>query len=258
MRNGKKIAVITGGCGSIGMACARKFIRDGQRVVLVDRNQAALDRCIAELNLISDQDAIGLNVDLFEQSSASLVVDFAVRAWGRIDILVNNAGLSKAPHLGHVKLEDWNAVLMINLTTPMLLSQEAMRCWQDGLGGRIVNLGSRVWQSGSGPAYTSSKAGVVGLTRSMAVQLGPLDVTVNAVAPSYIDTPFNEFPNEAAHQRANEGHLRLSVLKRLAVPEDIANAVCFLASDGASFITGETLHVCGGSQLAGRPDMFFL
>ena len=174
----------------------------------------------------------------------------------RLDILVNNAGLSRAPRLGEVTLEDWDAVLAINLTVPMLLTQAAMGFWRDGQGGRVVNIGSRVWVSGSGPAYTASKAGIVGLTRSMAVQLGPLGVTVNVVAPSFIDTPFNVASGHAAAARLLERNRRLGVLSRLCTPADVANAVAFLASDDASFITGEVLHVSGGAQLAGRTGMF--
>ena len=146
-----------------------------------------------------------------------------------------------------------DAVLAVNLTAPMLLAQEAMRFWQAQRGGAIVNIGSRTWLSGAGPGYTASKAGLVGLTRSLAVQLGPLGITVNAVAPSYLGSAFNFAGNEEARRRAEQEHIRLGVLDRLGTAEDVAGAVAFLTSEDARFITGEVIHVCGGAQLAARP-----
>jgi NAD(P)-dependent dehydrogenase (short-subunit alcohol dehydrogenase family) len=136
----------------------------------------------------------------------------------------------------------------------MLLAQESMRFWRRQRSGSIVNLASRVWLSGAGPAYTASKAGLVGLTRSLAVQLGPLGVTVNAVAPSYLSTGFNFQGQEEARRAADAQHIRLGVLDRLATPEDVAGAIAFLASEESRFITGEVIHVCGGAQLAARPE----
>ena len=147
----------------------------------------------------------------------------------------------------------WDAVLAVNLTAPTLLAQEAMRFWQAQRGGAIVNIGSRTWLSGAGPGYTASKAGLVGLTRSLAVQLGPLGITVNAVAPSYLGSAFNFPGNEEARRRAEQEHIRLGVLDRLGTAEDVAGAVAFLTSEDARFITGEVIHVCGGAQLAARP-----
>lgn len=247
----QKTAVVTGGCGAIGFATAQRLAADGVQVILVDRDGDAVNAKAAEL-----AGAYGLTLDLTKDRAAERVMEFVAATTGRLDVLVNNAGLSRAPRLGEVTLADWNAVLAINLTAPMLLSQEAMRFWRDGLGGRIVNIGSRVWLSGSGPAYTASKAGIVGLTRSMAVQLGPLGVTVNAVAPSFIDTPFNAQSGHGALQRSKDANMRLGLLSRLGTAQDVASAVAFLASDEAGFITGEVLHVCGGAQLAGRPGMF--
>lgn len=252
----RRSAVITGGCGAIGSAIARRLGAAGIDVILVDRDEYALRERLSELKAMPGVSVHGLALDLTSEDAPRQVMDFVAAATGRADILVNNAGLSRAPRLGEVDLADWNAVLAINLTAPMLLSQEAMRFWRDGAGGRIINIGSRVWLSGSGPAYTASKAGLVGLTRSMAVQLGPLGVTVNAVAPSFIDTPFNAGSGHAAASRSIEANMRLGVIARLCTPADVAAAAAFLASEEAGFITGEVMHVCGGAQLAGRPAMF--
>lgn len=213
-------AIVTGGCGAIGFATARRLARDGVDVVLVDRDAEAVPACVTQLRDATGTEADGLTLDLTADGAAAAVMAFVrSRPGRRLDILINNAGLSRAPRLGEVKLEDWHAVLAINLTVPMLLAQEAMAFWRDGLGGRIVNIGSRVWVSGSGPAYTASKAGIVGLTRSMAVQLGPLNVTANVVAPSFIDTPFNAASGHAAAARSIELNRRLGVLSRLGTPE---------------------------------------
>lgn len=248
-------AVVTGGCGAVGFAVARRLAANGVVPILVDRDGDQVSARVAALRDAGAR-AHGVTLDLTVDGAAAQVMEFVTAETGRLDILVNNAGLSRAPRLGEVALADWNAVLAINLTAPMLLSQEAMQFWRDREGGRIVNIGSRVWLSGSGPAYTASKAGLVGLTRSMAVQLGPLGVTVNTVAPSFLDTPFNAHSGHGDLQRSKDVNMRLGVLSRLGTPEDVANAVAFLASSEAGFITGEVLHVCGGAQLAGRPGMF--
>lgn len=250
-----RTAAITGGCGALGLASARRLGANGVGVVLVDRYEAAIEARVRELRE-AGLVAHGIAVDVTAGSAAELVMDRIAGLAGRLDILINTAGLSRAPRLGEVLLSDWEAVLAVNLTAPMLFSQAAMRFWRDGVGGRIVNMGSRVWVSGSGPAYTAAKAGLVGLTRSMAVQLGPLGVTVNAVAPSFVDTPFNAGSGHGALQRSKDANIRLGVLGRLCTPEDVAAAVAFFASEEAGFITGEVLHVCGGAQLAARPGMF--
>jgi len=248
-----RVALITGGAGSIGMAAARRLARDGTIPVLADRDAAALDAAIAALRAETGLPALGILTDLADRAAPRQVMARIEAACGRLDVLVNNAGLSKARRIGEVELPDWDAVMAINLTAPMLLAQESMRFWQRQRAGSIVNIASRVWVSGAGPAYTASKAGLVGLTRSLAVQLGPLGVTVNAVAPSYLGTGFNFAGNEQARRQADAEHIKLGVLDRLATPEDVAGAIAFLASSDSRFVTGEVIHVAGGAQLAARP-----
>ncbi|WP_372622195.1 SDR family NAD(P)-dependent oxidoreductase [Falsiroseomonas sp.] len=249
----RRIALITGGAGAIGMASARRLARGGMLPVLVDRDGTALDIAVAALRAETGQPALGILADLLDRAAPHAIMARVAQAFGRLDCLVNNAGLSGARRIGEVAIAEWDAVLAVNLTAPMLLAQEAMPLWQARHGGSIVNIASRVWLSGAGPGYTASKAGLIGLTRSLAVQLGPLEVTVNAVAPSYLGSGFNFDGDEAARRRAEQEHIRLGVLDRLATAEDVAGAVAFLASADARFITGEVLHVCGGAQLAARP-----
>jgi NAD(P)-dependent dehydrogenase (short-subunit alcohol dehydrogenase family) len=248
-----RVGLVTGGAGAIGLATARRLARAGMVPVLADRDSAALDAAVAALRDESAPAALGILADLADRDAPARVMQRIDDAFGRLDCLVNNAGLSRARRIGAVALADWDAVMAINLTAPMLLAQEAMRFWQRQGEGSIVNVASRVWVSGAGPAYTASKAGLVGLTRSLAVQLGPLGVTVNAVAPSYLGTGFNFGGQEEARRAAEAQHIALGVLNRLATPEDVAGAIAFLASADARFITGEVIHVCGGSQLAARP-----
>jgi NAD(P)-dependent dehydrogenase (short-subunit alcohol dehydrogenase family) len=251
--SGQRIALITGGAGAVGFATARRLARVGMVPVLADRDTAAMARCVAALQADFGLPALGIDTDLTDRAGPRAVMREIEQRFGRLDCLVNNAGLSKARRIGEVELADWDEVIAVNLTAPMLLAQESMRFWRAQRGGSIINMASRVWVSGSGPGYTASKAGLVGLTRSLAVQLGPLGVTVNAVAPSYLSTRFNFAGDDAARQRADAEHIRLGVLSRLGTPEDVAGAVAFLASEDARFITGEVIHVAGGAQLAARP-----
>jgi NAD(P)-dependent dehydrogenase (short-subunit alcohol dehydrogenase family) len=246
----RPVAVVTGGAGALGLAICRRLARNGTMPVLVDRDAARLGEAASELEREFGIQPGTVALDLTAPDAPAVLMDRLAAEYGRLDVLVNNAGLSAGHRIDDVTLTDWNAVMQINLTVPMLLCQAAIRFWKAQNSGAVVNMASRTWLSGSGPAYTASKAGLVGLTRSLAVQLGPMNVTANAVAPSFINTSFNHQTGPEFEAR----HLRLGVLARLCEPEDVANAVGFLASPEASFITGEVLHVAGGAQLAGRPQ----
>lgn len=241
------VALVTGAAGAIGNAIVKRLSRAGTTVVAVDRDAGPLGSLLADTNAAG----LAIEADLSIATSASDIISIVGQRLGRLDHVVNNAGLNKFETIFTIQPEDWDAVLSVNLRAPMLLCQAAIPFWKAQGGGSIVTIGSRVWQSGSIPAYSASKAGVVGLTRSFAVELGGLGVRANAVAPSYIDTAFTRQTRspeqiENLHRRVMD----ITPLQRIGTTDDIANAVAFLISDEASFITGEILHVCGGAQLA--------
>lgn len=241
------VALVTGAAGAMGAAIATRLAQDGLRVVLVDIEG---DKCVA---LGEQLRALVIEADLSRVESAGEIMQLVETHAGGVDHVVNNAGLNRPQSIFELKPQDWDAVMAVNLRAPVLLCQAAIPSWEKRGGGSVVNIGSRVWLSGAIPAYTASKAGIVGLTRSMAVELGKLNVRANAVAPSYVDTPFTRMnrPAEEIEQR-QQRVIGMTPLGRVGTAEDIANAVAFLVSSNAGFVTGEVLHVCGGAQLAAR------
>ncbi len=251
---GGPVALVTGAAGAMGAAITLRLSRLGMTVVLVDRAGEGASSVVREAGISS---ALVIEADLSQQESPREVVDLVRQHAGRIDHVVNNAGLNRAASIFDVTVGDWDAVMAVNLRAPMLLCQACIPLWESGGGGSIVNIGSRVWLSGSLPAYTASKAGLVGLTRSFAVELARLNVRANAVAPSFVDTAFTrQTRTEQDIAQRTDRALSITPLGRLGTAEDIANAVAFLVSADASFITGEVLHVCGGAQLASQVHSF--
>ncbi len=249
-----RIALVTGASGAMGQAIALRLAQASIGVVLTDLDAVPLAELAGTIRRAHGVPTYTFAADLSCASSAAALVGEAVSEAGRIDYLVNNAGLNRPHALKDVAVDDWDKIFAINLRAPMILAQSALPFWQrQANGGAVVNIGSRVWVSGAVPAYTASKAGLVGLTRSLAVELGPIGVTANIVAPSFVDTPFTRAGRSDAEVSAmHERALSISPIPRLGQVGDIAGTVAFLVSDEASFITGEVIHVCGGAQLAAR------
>ncbi|GAB6061313.1 3-oxoacyl-ACP reductase FabG [Deferrisoma palaeochoriense] len=238
-----KVAIVTGSTRGIGRAVAERLSREGARVLVTGRDAEAAARVAAEL----PAEALGAGLDVSDPESVEAAVGRALEAWGRIDILVNNAGITRDNLALRMKLEDWRAVIDTNLTGAFLCAKACLRPMVRAKSGAIVNISSVVGALGNPgqPNYCAAKAGLEGLTRSLAREYANRGVRVNAVAPGYIATDMTAELPEAVR----EGLLSQVPLARLGRPEDVAEAVAFLASDRAAYITGQVLHVNGGMYM---------
>ncbi len=241
-----RVAMVTGASQGIGRACAVALARAGAQVALAARNTAKLAEVAAEIEAAGGR-AMPFEMDLASEDSIKSVTKAVVAQYGKIEILVNNGGITRDNLMLRMKLADWNAVLQTNLTGAFLLTQAASSSMLKARWGRIINIGSVVGETGqAGQAnYAASKAGLIGLTMSLARELASRNITVNAVAPGYISTPMTDVLND--QQRS--AMLTQIPLDRAGTPEDVACAVVFLASDQASYITGHVLDVNGGMHM---------
>ena len=242
MRLTGKVALVTGGARGIGRAIVEKLLDNGCKVVIADVLDDAGKQTVTELS--GRGDVAFVHCDVTSGANAQTAVDHAVAEFGTLDILVNNAGVTKDTLLIRMTESDWDRVLTINLKGAFLMTQAASRVMMKARSGRIVNISSVVGLMGNAGQgnYAASKAGLIGFTKSIAKELAGRNVTVNAVAPGYIQTEMTESLPEAAKQ----AFLANIPLKRAGFPEDVANAVLFLAADESAYITGQVLPVCGG------------
>jgi 3-oxoacyl-[acyl-carrier protein] reductase len=240
-----RTAFVTGASRGIGRAVALRLAAAGHRIVVASNERENNDLVVAEIAAAGGQ-AFPVYLDLTSQDSIKEAVAAALKE-GRIDILVNNAGVTKDGLAMRMKKEDWDFVLSINLTGAFLITQQVMPGMIKERWGRIVNMASVVGLSGNpGQAnYVSSKAGIVGLTKGLAQELGSRNITVNAVAPGFIETDMTaKLPQEVKDRM-----LASIPLKRGGKPEDVAAAVAFLASEEAGYISGHVLSVNGGMYM---------
>jgi 3-oxoacyl-[acyl-carrier protein] reductase len=237
-----RIAIVTGASRGIGRAIALQLAVRGAHVVAGARGDHA--RAVAEEIGARGGRAEPVTLDVTEPGAAEAFVTAALERHGRIDILVNNAGIARDKLMLRMKREDWDAVLATNLTAAFALTQAVLKPMIRQHGGRIVCISSVVGQSGNpGQAnYAASKAGVIGFAKSVALEVASRGITVNVVAPGLIETDMTRAMADGARE---EWASRIPV-GRLGTPDDVASAVCFLASDEASYITGHVLAVNGG------------
>jgi len=238
-----RTALITGASRGIGRACALALSEAGARVALAARNIEALNQLAEEIRA-RGREAHAVALDLANSDSIKEAAASAVKQFGRIDILVNNAGVTKDGLSMRMKKDDWESVLTTNLTGAFLMTQQVMPSMMRERWGRIINISSITGETGNAGQsnYVASKAGLIGLTKSLAQELGSRGITVNAIAPGFIETDMTQ----GLSQELKDKLLGAIPLKRFGKAEDVAAAVRFLASEEAAYITGATLDVNGG------------
>jgi 3-oxoacyl-[acyl-carrier protein] reductase len=241
-----KVALVTGASRGIGRAVARRLAAEGARLVLGARDEARLAEAVREI-AEAGGDARGLALDVADRASVDAAVAAVLAAHGRLDVLVNNAGIARDNLLLRMKAAEWDEVIATNLTGVFHCTQAALRPMLKQRAGRIVNVGSVVGLAGNaGQAnYAASKAGILGFTKSVAREVASRGITVNAVAPGFIDTDMTA----AMTEKAREAVLGAVPMGRAGSGEDVAAAVLFFASEGAGYVTGQVLAVDGGFHM---------
>jgi 2-hydroxycyclohexanecarboxyl-CoA dehydrogenase len=244
----EKVAVVTGGASGIGLGIAERLARDGAKVAILDLNG---DDAASAADEIGDEGgtAIGLSVDVSDRAAIDGAVAEVHEQFGPITILVNNAGMEGFQPFLDITLETWNRILAVNLTGTFHCCQAVLPDMLDAGWGRIVNISSSSTHSGQPlmTHYVASKSGMVGLTKSLALEFGPKGVTVNTIPPGFIDTPMTR-RNEAKGRlgKGVDEVAKVTPVRRAGLPEDIAAACAFLVSDEASYVTGQIIGVNGG------------
>jgi len=242
-----KTAVITGGAQGIGRATAELFSGEGCQVAVVDVDEALAQKTASELSRAGAGAVIGLKADVTDYASCEAAVKAVLDKFSKIDILVNNAGITKDNILMRMSESEWDMVLGVNLKGAFHFTKAAVRTMLKAHSGRIINVASVVGQEGNaGQAnYSASKGGLIAFTKSCAKELASRNILVNAIAPGFIKTRLTEAMTEEARKRMSERIL----LGRMGEPLDVAKAALFLASDDASYITGQVVNVNGGIYL---------
>ncbi len=246
-----KFAVVTGAARGIGAAIARRLAAEGAAVACVD---LTADRCasIVDEITVTGGRAVAFGCDVSDGAQVEALVPGVSNEFGRIDVLVNNAGLTRDNLLFRMSEEDWDKVVDVNLKSVFLMSRAVQKHMVEQRSGAIVNLSSRSALGNRGQAnYAAAKAGIQGLTATMAIELGPFGVRVNAVAPGYVATPMTEATAVRLGVTPEEHQATMAQavpLRRVGQPIEVASVVAFFASDDASYVTGQTLYVNGGPR----------
>ncbi|MFS0553819.1 SDR family NAD(P)-dependent oxidoreductase [Brevibacillus sp. 179-C9.3 HS] len=244
MRFAGKVAIVTGSGKGIGKAIVQKLVQEGALVTVTDVNQQTCEETAMEINKSGGR-AFAVQADVSKAEDTRRIVEKTIENFGRIDILVNNAGLVKDARINDMEEADWDLVVDVCLKGAFLCCKYASPYMIEQGYGKIVNIASRAHLGNPGQAnYSSAKAGIVGLTRALAKELGRNNITVNAVAPGMIET--DAIKNHPKYEKIKELQKRDTPIQRIGFPEDVANAVLFFASDESSYISGDILHVSGG------------
>lgn len=239
----KQIAIVTGAGNGIGKAISLRLARDGFFILVVDTDKESGDKTVDEIG--SDNAAFYMT-DISNEKQVVALFRTIEDTYGRMDVLVNNAGIIRDNMIWNMDAVDFDLVINVNLRGTWLMCREAARKMKQQKSGRIVNISSRAWMGNMGQTnYSASKAGVIGLTRALALELGKYNVLVNAVAPGLIDTPLTRKINSETLEKL----VQAQPSKTMGKPEDVANMVSFIVSERTNFITGQTLYVDGGKSI---------
>ncbi|WP_298269597.1 3-oxoacyl-[acyl-carrier-protein] reductase [Geobacter sp.] len=241
-----KVAIVTGASRGIGRAVALKLAREGCDVVVTATTLESARKTASEIETLGRK-SLAMAVDVADSSAVESLFAAVVEKFGKVDILVNNAGITRDGLLLRMKDADWDAVIDVNLKGAFNCLREAAKLMTKARSGRIINISSVVGEMGNAGQinYSASKAGMIGLTKSAARELAKRGICVNAVTPGFIETDMTAVLSE----KVREGLLQQIPLERLGTPDDVANAVFFLASDLGSYITGHVLSVNGGMHM---------
>ena len=247
-----RVALVTGGARGIGLATARAFAQEGARVAVCDISEDAARETAVAMGSDFATQAVGIGCDVTDEAQVDAVFARAISELGGLDILVNNAGVTRDNLLFKMSLEDWDTVMAVHLRGTFLCTRAAQRHMVEKRFGKIVNLSSTSALGNRGQAnYSSAKAGLQAFTRTAAIELGPYNINVNAVAPGFVDT---EMTRQTAARRGidPEEYKKMRAknipLGRVGVPTDISNVITFLCSEEASFVSGQIIYVKGGPE----------
>ena len=249
-----RVAFVTGAGRGIGAATALRMAEEGARVALADVDLEGCAQGVGEIEKLGNE-ALAVSCDVSNADAVQQAVDQAASKFGRLDILVNNAGITRDNLLFKMSEAEWDAVMNVHLKGAFLCSRAAQKYMVEQRYGRIVSMSSTSALGNRGQAnYSTAKAGLQGFTRTLAVELGPFGITANAIAPGFIDTDMTRATARrlgiTPEQMIAEASKRIPV-RRVGQPRDIANVICFLASEEAGFISGQVIYVAGGP---GRSD----
>ncbi|WP_374118778.1 3-oxoacyl-ACP reductase FabG [Allokutzneria sp. A3M-2-11 16] len=246
-----RVAMVTGAARGIGAATARTLAAQGATIAVIDLDESACAETVDAITSAGGK-AIGIGADVSERAAVEAAVDRVVAELGGLHILVNNAGVIRDNMLFKMTDDDWDTVMNVHLRGAFLCSQAAQKHMVEQRHGKIVNLSSTSALGNRGQAnYSAAKAGVQGFTKTLAIELGPFGINVNAVAPGFIATDMTAATASRIGMEFDAFQKAIAdavPLRRIGQPEDIANAVAFLVGDGASFITGQVLYVDGGPR----------